>query len=117
MRTPTRRHSGALELARRYQEKGPEAWALYLLAASQKGSPRAQTTHVRDTYLDALRRSEALGMRPLSAHCHLGLGRLYHRRDRDSEAKVELSRAVDLYRQMDMQFFLKQAESDLQAIN
>ncbi len=107
----------ALELARRYQEKGPEAWALYLLAASQKDSPRPQTTPVRDTYLDALRRSETVGMRPLSAHCHLGLGRLYHRTDRDSEAKAKFSQAVDLYRQMDMQYFLKQAESDLQVIH
>src|SRR5262245_45914859 len=67
----------ALELAQRYREAGPEAWALYLRAASQEASASDAAGDARSTYLDALRRAEALAMRPLCAHCHLGLGQTH----------------------------------------
>jgi Tetratricopeptide repeat len=64
-------------------------------------------------YQQALALAEALGMRPLVAHCHHGLGRLYHQTDRGEEARVALSTAIDLYRAMDMTFWLPQAEAAL----
>jgi hypothetical protein len=52
-------------------------------------------------------------MRPLVAHCHQGLGRLYGRTGRAEQARAELSAAIELYRAMDMTFWLPQAEAAL----
>jgi hypothetical protein len=52
-------------------------------------------------------------MRPLVAHCHLGLGRLYAQTSRGEQARTALSTAIDLYRAMDMTFWLPQAEATL----
>ena len=49
-------------------------------------------------------------MRPLQAHCHLGLGSLYAKTGRPEPARAELSAAITLYRAMDMTFWLPQAE-------
>ena len=61
-------------------------------------------------YRQALALAEELGMRPLQAHCHLGLGTLYARTGQQQQAHAELSAAIDLYRAMDMTFWLPQAE-------
>ena len=107
----------ALELARRYHERGPEAWALYLIAESMAQLQGAERNEIHDTYLAALNLADELGMRPLVAHCHLGMGQLHQRMGRLSEARAEFSQATELYRQMDMQFYLKQAEDGLKAIH
>jgi hypothetical protein len=52
-------------------------------------------------------------MRPLQAHCHLGLGTLYTKIGRPEQARAELSAAIDLYRAMEMTFWLPQAEAEL----
>jgi uncharacterized protein HemY len=52
-------------------------------------------------------------MRPLVAHCHLGLGTLYAKAGRQEQARAELAAAIDLYRAMDMTFWLPQAEATL----
>lgn len=105
----------ALELARRYLEKGPEAWALYLIAASITQFDPNEQKGVLDDYLAALHLAQKLEMRPLVAHCHVGMGQLQQRMGRQSEAKAELLQATELYRQMDMQFYLRQAEEVLKA--
>ena len=52
-------------------------------------------------------------MRPLQAHCHLGLGTLYAQIGRREQARAALTAATDLYRAMDMTFWLPQAEAAL----
>ena len=52
-------------------------------------------------------------MRPLVAHCHNGLGSLYGRTGRAEQARAELTAAVELYRSMEMTFWLPQAEAEL----
>jgi Flp pilus assembly protein TadD len=52
-------------------------------------------------------------MRPLQAHCHHGLGWLYSQTGRREQARTELSAAIDLYRAMEMTFWLPQAEAAL----
>ena len=49
-------------------------------------------------------------MRPLVAHCHLGLGTLYTETGQRDQARTELSTAIALYRAMAMMFWLPQAE-------
>ena len=57
--------------------------------------------------------ADELGMRPLAAHCHLGLGTLYARTGRLESARAELSAAMARYRAMDMTFWLPRAEAAL----
>jgi Flp pilus assembly protein TadD len=64
-----------------------------------------------DHYRQAL--ADELGMRPLQAHCHLGLGTLYHKIGRQEEAKAALSTALALYRAMKMTFWQTRAEAAL----
>ena len=52
-------------------------------------------------------------MRPLAAHCHKGLGSLYQKTGREDEARAEITQAVEMYRAMEMTFWLKQAEEAL----
>jgi carbon-monoxide dehydrogenase medium subunit len=64
-------------------------------------------------YRDALALADELRMRPLVAHCHLGLGKLYRRTGKREEAHEHLTTATGLYREMDMRFWLEQAEAEL----
>jgi Flp pilus assembly protein TadD len=52
-------------------------------------------------------------MRPLQAHCHHGLGTLYRQTGRDERARTALITAIEMYRAMDMTFWLPQAEAAL----
>ena len=60
--------------------------------------------------------AEELGMRPLVAHCHLGLGKLYRSTGRWPQAQEHLTTATTLFREMDMRFWLEQAESELKEL-
>ena len=57
--------------------------------------------------------AEELGMRPLVAHCHLSLGKLYAKIGRGAEARSALPTAIEMYRAMEMTFWLPQAEAAL----
>jgi class 3 adenylate cyclase/tetratricopeptide (TPR) repeat protein len=103
----------ALEFSRAHQEQGYEAYALRLLGeiAAQREPPEAQQAEVH--YRQALTLAEKLGMRPLQAHCHHGLGMLYSRMGRLEEARAALATAIELYRAMEMTFWLPQTEAAL----
>jgi tetratricopeptide (TPR) repeat protein len=103
----------ALELARTHQERGHEAWALRLLGHMAAHAEPPEVVQAEAYYQDALALAEELGMRPLVAHCHLGLGRLYSQTGRGEQARAALAAAIDLYRAMDMPFWLPQAEAAL----
>jgi hypothetical protein len=60
--------------------------------------------------------SEARGLRPLIAHCHLGLGKLYRRTDQRDKAREHLTTATTMYREMDMRFWLEQPETEVRAL-
>jgi hypothetical protein len=55
-------------------------------------------------------------MRPLQAHCHLGLGMLYAKLERQEQAHMALAAAIELYRAMGMTFWLPQAEAALASL-
>jgi hypothetical protein len=57
--------------------------------------------------------AKELGMRPLQAHCRKGLGTLCGRTGREEEGREELTAAMNMYREMGMDFFLNQAEEML----
>jgi hypothetical protein len=60
--------------------------------------------------------AEELEMRPLVAHCHLGLGKLYRRTGDHQQALEHLTTATTMYREMDMRFWLEQAEAEMRAL-
>jgi tetratricopeptide (TPR) repeat protein len=64
-------------------------------------------------YNDALALAARLKMRPFAAHCHLGLGRVNTQLGRSDQARKQLKTATAMYREMDMLFFLQQAEAEL----
>jgi len=64
-------------------------------------------------YRQALALAEELGMRPLVAHGHAGLGTLYAKIDRWEQARTELAAAIALYRAMAMTFWLPRTEATL----
>ena len=99
--------------AREYQERGYQANALRLLGdiTARRESPESALAEVH--YQQALALAEELGMRPLQAHCHRGLGVLYSKTGQMEQARTELSAAIALYRAMDMSFWLPQAETAL----
>ena len=55
-------------------------------------------------------------MRPLVAHCHLGLGKLYDRTGDGVKAREHATMAATMYREMDMRFWLTQAEAELKTL-
>jgi tetratricopeptide (TPR) repeat protein len=101
----------ALEHSREHQERGSEAWTLRLLGeiAARREPPENDQTEAY--YRQALALAEELGMRPLQAHCHRGLGTLSVKLGRWEDARTELATAIKLYRAMDMTFWLPQAEA------
>ena len=103
----------ALALARERKQRGYQAWALRLRAkiASQSDPPDAAQAEA--SYQQALTLAEALGMRPLQAHCHRGLGTLYVTTGQREQARTELSTAIAMYRDMAMTFWLPQTEAAL----
>jgi hypothetical protein len=50
-------------------------------------------------------------MRPLQAHCHRGLGTLYVKTGRQEQARAALVTAIELYRAMEMTFWLPQVKA------
>ena len=104
----------ALKVCREHKQRGHEAWALWLLGdiAAQRHPPVAEPA--ADYYRQAMVLAGELGMRPLLAHCHFGLGTLYAKMGRARPARAELSAAIELYRAMEMTFWLPQAEAALE---
>jgi len=104
---------GLLELSRTHTGRGYQAHAYRLLGEVAKHREPPDSDQATAHYRQALALAEKLGMRPLQAHCHLGLGTLYARTGQRQQAHAELSAAIDLYRAMDMTFWLPQAEAML----
>jgi len=100
-----------LTLAREHQERGNQAYALNLLGDIAAQCNPLHVEEAETYYRQALALAEELGMRPLVAHCHHGLGTLYAKLGQGEQARAELSTAIELYRTMDMTFWLPQAET------
>ena len=100
----------ALALAHEHQERGNQAYALRLLGEIAAHSVPPEVEPAEAFYRQAIALADELGMRPLLAHCHYGLGILYNRVGCPEQARTELSAAIELYRAMEMTFWLERAE-------
>ena len=101
----------ALALSRDRNERGVEAQALRLLGeiAAHRDPPEVETAETH--YQQAIALATELGMRPLVAHCHLGLGQLFQRTNKPATAREHLTTATAMYREMGMTFWLEKAEA------
>jgi tetratricopeptide (TPR) repeat protein len=112
---------GRLDEARSWADRALEysphhpgfaAHALHLLGDIATHPDRFDAERGEAHYRKALTLAEPRGMRPLVAHCHLGLGKLYRRTGNQEQACEHLTTATTMYREMDMRFWLEQAEAD-----
>jgi class 3 adenylate cyclase/tetratricopeptide (TPR) repeat protein len=99
-----------LAAARQRGERAVEGQLLRLLGDIAAHPDRFEVDTAEAHYRQALALAESLGMRPLVAHCHLGLGKLYRRTGKQDQAHEHLATATMMYREMDMRFWLE-AES------
>jgi class 3 adenylate cyclase/tetratricopeptide (TPR) repeat protein len=102
-----------LALARERQERGNQAYALRLLGEVARRREPPDVDQATAHYHQAQALAEELGMRPLQAHCHHGLGTLYAATGQHEQARTELSTAIALYHDMEMTFWLPQTEAAL----
>ena len=112
----------AVALARAQQQRGFEAWGLKLLGdiyagafakSERAGNDQAGVAQAGDAYRQALALATKLGMRPLGAHCHFGLGKLHAMTGQREQATQHLASATALYREMDMRFWLEKAQAEV----
>ena len=104
---------GALVHARERQERGHQTYALRLLGEIAARWEPLEHEQAEAHYRQALALAEELGMRPLQAHCHRGLGTLYATTGQREQAYTALTMAIDLYRAMEMTFWLPETEAAL----
>ncbi len=107
----------ALDLAHRQKERGNEAWVLRLLGEIASHHDRPDVATAEAHYSAARALASELGMRPLVAHCHFGLGRLYRRIGDGIKAQEHLTTATTMFREMDMGFWREKAEAELEPLH
>jgi tetratricopeptide (TPR) repeat protein len=111
------RHDDARRLGGRAVESSPRqpgflAHALHLLGDIATQAERFDRENAEAHYHQALALAEPRGMRPLVAHCHLGLGKLHSRTDKREQAQEHLATATTMYRGMGMTYWLEKAEAE-----
>jgi tetratricopeptide (TPR) repeat protein len=112
---------GRLDDARRMADRAVEysggrlgvtTHALHLLGDIATHTDRFDAETGEARYRQALALAEPRGMRSVVGHCHFGLGKLYRRIGKREEARMHLATATTMYREMDMSFYLEQAEAE-----
>jgi class 3 adenylate cyclase/tetratricopeptide (TPR) repeat protein len=107
------RHLGDRAVDSSRRQPGFTAHALHLLGDIATHPDRFDADRGAAHYREALALARRLGMRPLVAHCHLGLGKLYRRIGETERARENLTTATKMYREMEMGFWLDQGEGDM----
>jgi tetratricopeptide (TPR) repeat protein len=116
---------GQLDDAERFGERAVEvtsrhhgwrAHALHLLGDIATHPDRFDVERGEVHYRQALALAAPRGMRPLVAHCHLGLGKLYRRSGKREPAQEHVATAATMYRNMGMTYWLEQAEAEMRQL-
>ena len=101
----------SLHAARQQNARGLEASSLFTMGEIHRSTDFAQVERAAPAYQEALALAQSCGMRPLSAHCHLGLAKMCWKAGRPRESQDHLAIATtSLYRDMDMRSWLAQAD-------
>jgi class 3 adenylate cyclase/tetratricopeptide (TPR) repeat protein len=102
----------ALRLAVEQGERGNEVYARHLVAEIHAARDMIPPSSTEQDYFGALSLAAELGMRPLAARCHAGLGLLLRRIGRHDEAQHQLDKAAEMFREMAMRFWMDKLEAD-----
>ncbi len=92
---------------------GVTPYAQHLLGDIATHPDRFDAKRGEAHYRQALALAEPRAMRPLVAHCHLGLGKLYRRTDKREQAQEHLAAATTMYLEMGMTYWLEKAEAEV----
>jgi tetratricopeptide (TPR) repeat protein len=99
----------ALQLCRKYNSRGYEGWALRLLGEIFCHEKAYSFQKSENYYVEAMALAKELGMYPLTAHCHMGLARVYRLAERIEEARQHIIEATAMFRDMEMTLWLEKA--------
>jgi hypothetical protein len=88
------------------------AWP-FAARAQEPNSQPVQVEAVETSYRATSALASDLAMRPLVAHCHLGLGMLYRRTGDRERTQEHLGIAAAMYREMGLSFGLEKMEATL----
>jgi tetratricopeptide (TPR) repeat protein len=108
--------SCALEFAARYATPGAEAMVRRLLGEVALYEATSSADDAAEGQLQrALAVAAALALRPLAAHCRVGLARVYQHRGKHHDAHEHLASATAMYREMEMPYWVRRAEDIMNA--
>ncbi len=110
------RAQGALAVSRGQKARAFEAAALRLSGEARAAEAPLDGQAAESELDQALAIAVELGMRPLTAQCHLGLGRLHRRAGATSRARDHLATAIAMLREMEMRFWMERAEAEISGI-
>ncbi len=105
-----------LESSQTQGYRGHTALSLYVLGESILHADTQDAAKAEDHYVHAMALANELRMRPLVAHCHVGLGKLYRRTGNLEKAKAHLTNGVAMMREMEMGLWLERAEAELKEL-
>jgi class 3 adenylate cyclase/tetratricopeptide (TPR) repeat protein len=103
----------AYELAEASKQQAKIAHTLRILGEMHSAGDSSQLEEAKRYFVRALHLAIELGMRPLQAHCHLGLSRVYGRQNLVADSKEHITEAVWLYKTLEMGSWLREAERQL----
>jgi len=106
-----------LQVSIESNDKGSEAWLRCVIGDLLAGRDSAPSTQSEASYRHALRLALQLGMRPLQARCHRGLGQMYTRCQKASVAQSEFRSARALYHSMFMPYWVAETDRALTSIS
>ena len=107
----------ALEVFKENKDRGSEAWLRYLLAEILVRRHPVAFSQAEESYRAASLLAHELGMRPLEAHCNLGLGQMHARSKSTCMAQSHIGTAAALYRTMHMSYWIDKSAMLLTAIS
>jgi class 3 adenylate cyclase/tetratricopeptide (TPR) repeat protein len=110
------RARSAVDLARKHGERANEALALRALAEVMARSERSDAGAAVQHYEASLALAQGIGMRPLIAHCHFGLGNLHVRAGKRQQAAEQLATAIAMYRDLSMGTWVERLQKALQEL-
>jgi tetratricopeptide (TPR) repeat protein len=104
----------ALQTSLDYYQHGARAWTQWLLGEINM---RADNLEAADGhYRKAMAMASELGMAPLVAHCHFGLGKRHGRASKNDQSREHLVAAAGLYRTLEMPSWIRAIEVTLQRL-
>jgi hypothetical protein len=106
----------ALGLAQQHKERGHEACALKVLGDIALDERKRDAERAEVYYRQALALCSDLGMRPLAAHCRMGIGSAHASRGSLTEAKAEIGAALDQFHDMGMTLWRDRAQAVFSAM-